>query len=389
MSGDINNRGYRKNRLKDIIAKLHEGQTVDQVKAEFAAVFGQVSADEISAAEQALILEGMPVSEVQRLCDVHASVFRGSIEEIHAPKPASARYGHPANTLKETNEALGSLIAKIRFLLPKGVTEALRQEAAKLPGIDAHYKVKENLFFPYMEKYGVTAPPKVMWGVDDEIRSEVREALLALSRGETEKLSAVLTRLEDMAFKEDNILLPILLERLTEDEWRQIALDTPEFGYFLIPAPPPFVGTGEQPASQPLASGKIILPTGAFTAEELAAVFNTLPMDVTFVDKEGKVRFFSHGEDRAFPRTVSVLGREVTNCHPPASLHVVEKIVEDLQSGRKDHEDFWIARGEALIHIRYLAVRGQGGEYLGVLETTQNIAPLKEITGEKRLMSES
>ena len=389
MSSDINNRVYRKTKLKDIIAKLHAGQTVDEVRAEFAAVFGHVSADEISDAEQALISEGMPVSEVQRLCDVHSAVFKGSIEEIHAPGTAVIRFGHPAHTLKETNEALRRLITKIRLLLPKGATEALRQEAVKLSQIDAHYKVKENLFFPYMEKYGVTSPPKVMWGVDDEIRAEVREALLALSRGETEKLSAVLIRLEDMAFKEDNILLPILLERLTEDEWRQIALDTPEFGYFLIPDPPPFSGMKEQQAEQLQASGKIALPTGSFTPEELAAVFNTLPMDVTFVDKEGKVRFFSHGEERAFPRTVSVLGREVTNCHPPASLHIVEKIVEDLQSGRKSHEDFWIARGEALIHIRYLAVRGPQGEYLGVLETTQNIAPLKEITGEKRLVSGS
>ncbi len=129
------------------------------------------------------------------------------------------------------------------------------------------------------------------------------------------------------------------------------------------------------------------LPTGSFTRDELAALLNTLPLDITFVDREGRVRFFSQGADRAFPRTVSVLGREVSNCHPPASVHIVEQIVADLKSGKKDHEDFWIEMKGRLIHIRYFAVRGADGGYLGVLETTQDIAPLKAITGEKRLMT--
>ena len=391
MSGEINNREYRKGRLEDIIKKLHAGHTVDQVKGEFREVFGQVSAEEISHAEQSLINEGMPVEEVQRLCDVHASIFEGSIEDIHSSLPLEVP-GHPAHTLKATNRALRKMLSEMRALLPLSdeVSRiALRQKTQRLLGIDSHYKIKENLFFPYMEKYGVTAPPKVMWGVDDEIRAELKSAAAQLANGETGELEKALTRVEDMAFKEDNILLPILVENLHEDEWKQIAQDAHEFGFFLLGAPPafPLSGRAPSPVNAAAPGDGVTLPTGSFTAVELAAVLNTLPLDMTFVDKDNKVRFFSQGKERAFPRTVSVLGRDVSNCHPPASVHIVEKIVEDLRAGRKDNEDFWIQLGEQLVHIRYFAVRGKKGEYLGVLETTQNIAPLKLIEGEKRLMS--
>ncbi len=394
MSADINNREFRKNRLKEIIAKLHAGYTVDQVKGEFEAVFGHVSAEEISQAEHALIQEGTTVAEVQRLCDVHASVFKGSIEEIHAVRGPEETPGHPAHTLMAQIKALRALMLEIQAQLkgsPKGERLArLRALAGRLTGIDTHYKIKENLFFPYMEKHGVTAPPKVMWGVDDEIRAELRAALAELDEGETAPLSAVLQRLEDMAFKEEHILLPILKEKLDDEEWRQIAKDTAEFGTFLIDPPPAWTDSprAAEPAAETGAAGDILLPTGSFSAQELSALLNALPMDITFVDKDNRVRYFSQGRERVFPRTVTVLGRDVRNCHPPASVHVVEKIVEDLRAGRKDHEDFWIRMGEKLILIRYFAVRSPEGEFLGVGESTQDIAPLKAIAGEKRLLSE-
>ncbi len=391
MSGDINNREYRKKRLAEIISMLHAGRPFDEVKGEFEATFGNVSAEEISQAEQALIAGGLPVQEVQRLCDVHAAVFKGSIQDIHAQAAAATPIteetpGHPAHTLKAENAAMRGLIEKIRQGLRMGMN--VYQDAQKLTGIDSHYKIKENLLFPYMEKYGVTAPPKVMWGVDDEIRADLRAALVFYDTGDSGPLKDVMTRLEDMAFKEENILLPILTSKLHEDEWLQVARDRDEFGDFLIAPPPRFTGSDrkvDEAQAASLPEGKIQLSTGAFTPGELEAVMGTLPIDMTFVDKEGRVRYFSPGKDRAFPRPLSVLGREVANCHPPASLNVVLRVVDDLKSGRKDTVDFWIRQGGKLIHIRYLAVRAQDGEYLGVLETTQDIAPLQEIMGEKRI----
>ena len=134
-------------------------------------------------------------------------------------------------------------------------------------------------------------------------------------------------------------------------------------------------------------TGYVKLETGIFKVEELEAMLNTLPFDITFVDKNDVVKYFSQGKERIFARTKAIIGRNVENCHPPASVHVVEKIVEDLKAGVKDHEDFWIKMGDVYALIRYFAVRDAEGNYLGTVEVTQNIKPIQDIEGEKRLMS--
>lgn len=397
MSEEINNRKYRQKVLADLIRQLHEGKTVDEVKSQFAEAFEGVSAEEIAAAEQALIEGGLPVEEVQRLCDVHAAVFEGSIEEIHRPADPSDIPGHPVNTLKRENRAIERLTGQIRDLLSKlpDSQAELKQRLERLTEIDRHYLKKENLIFPYMEQYGITAPPKVMWGVDDEIRSELKTAVESLNASGTapqaDIINAVLKKIEDMIFKEENIMLPMLLETLTQDEWKKIADESEEFGYCLISSVPVWnpskkdAAEAQKEAREP---GVINLPTGTFKLEELVAMLDTLPVDITFVDIDDTVKFFSQSKERIFPRTTAILGRKVVNCHPPASAHIVAKIVEDLKNGKKDHEDFWIKLGEKYILIRYFAVRDSEGKYLGVLEVTQDIRPLQEITGEKRLMSE-
>ena len=401
MSQEINNREMRKQAIKDMLHQLHEGKTVEEVQSQFRAAFDGVAASEISAAEQALIAEGLAVSEVQRLCDVHASVFKGSIEEIHAPTDASKIPGHPANTLKLENAAIQRQIdARIRPLLARVSTgslapQALLPEIGALLAIDLHYSRKENLLFPYLEQHNITAPPKVMWGVDDEIRALLKEsAKLAVSGSvnTTEKLTEALTRTEEMIFKEENILIPMLLETLTPEEWSSVARESGEIGYCLIDPPPVWQAKAvptEALASATPVSGSINLPTGVFSLTELNRVLDTLPLDITFVGKDDTVRYFSQGSERVFPRTKAIIGRKVANCHPPASVHIVEGIIDDFKAGKKDHEDFWIRMGEKFVYIRYFAVRDETGDYLGVLEVTQDIAPIQAITGEKRLVSQT
>ena len=409
MSEYINNREHRQKVLKDLIKQLHDGKTVDEVKAQFEETFKDVSANEISAAEQALIMEGMPVTEIQRLCDVHASVFKGSIEEIHAPQQESELDGHPLNTFKSENRALEELIVSeiddsLENWLENKDTASLwklKQDVALLSEINLHYVKKENIFFPLMEKYGITAPPKVMWGVDDEIRAEIKEAQAWLNDTSNpqdevaEKIKAAGSRISEMIFKEEEIMIPMLVENLTQAEWKQAAEDFKEIGYCLIEDVPNWTPVYKTEAEEKLAStpapdteGQIVLPSGVFKLEELTKMLDTLPFDITFVDKNDRVKYFSQSEERVFPRSKSIIGREVANCHPPKSVHVVEKIVEDFKSGAKDHEDFWINMGPNYVFIRYFAVRSDEGEYLGTVEVTQNIKPIQEITGEKRLMSE-
>jgi Uncharacterized conserved protein len=401
LSEEINNREYRQKVLKELIAQLHGGKSVDEVKGAFAKVFGNVSAEEIAQAEQALIANGMPVSEVQRLCDVHAAVFKGSIEEIHQSSDQSEILGHPANTLKLENRALERLMDDIRQQLAQlpddGAQKKLKTDLTNLLEIDRHYAKKENLLFPYMEQYGITAPPKVMWGVDDEIRAQWREITEKLRTEDAaqlkERIESLLDRIAEMIFKEENIMLPMLLENLTQDEWKSIADESEEFGYCLIGrvpewTPPEQKQAGAVQREAAAAPGVISFPTGTLKTEELVRVLDTLPMDITFVDKDDTVKYFSRGTERIFPRTKAVIGRKVSNCHPPASVHIVEKLVEDFKAGRKDQEDFWINMGGKYILIRYFAVRSDKGEYLGVLEVTQDIRPIQEIKGEKRLVSE-
>ncbi len=397
MSAEINNREYRAQKLKQMIQRLHDGETVQQVQAEFAATFGNVLAEEISQAEQALIEGGLPVEEVQRLCDVHAAVFRGSIEELHRPADPSRMPGHPAEVFKRENRALEKLMAEIRALMPElpapQALHELRSKLKQLAQIDRHYKKKEHLFFPFMEKYGITAPPKVMWGVDDEIRAALKEVGAALEQRDAgalkENLGSVMHRIEEMIFKEENILLPILYENLTVDEWRASSQGAAEFGNCLIgevavwrPAGPAGPAPGAAPA------GTVVLPTGSLTVQELTAMMNTLPVDITFIGSDDTVRYFSQAKERIFPRTVSVLGRKVSNCHPPASVKIVEKLIDDLRAGRKDHELFWLQVQGNMVLISYFAVRDTTGTYLGVLEVTQNIGPIQRLEGEKRLVTD-
>lgn len=400
MSQEINNREMRKQAIKDTLRLLHEGKSVEEVQSIFRDAFDGVAASEISAAEQALISEGLPVSEVQRLCDVHSAVFKGSIEEIHAPADVSQIPGHPAHTLKAENAAIAAQINdRIRPLLARvdegGLSaQALLPEIGELLSIDLHYSRKENLFFPYLEQHGITAPPKVMWGVDDEIRALLKESAKLAAQGSAqtgEKLTEALTRVEEMIFKEENILIPMLIDTLTPDEWSNVAAESGEIGYCMI-APPPVWRAKAAPAAQAAAptapaSGSVLLPTGFLSVTELSRLLDTLPLDITFVGADDTVRYFSQGSERVFPRTKAIIGRNVKNCHPPASVHIVEGIVNDFKSGKKDHEDFWIKLGDKFVYIRYFAVRDEAGKYLGVLEVTQDIAPIQAIAGEKRLVS--
>ena len=403
MSEYINNREMRQEAIKDIIKKLHEGKSVEEVKLQFEEAFQGVSASEISAAEAALIAEGLPVSEVQKLCDVHAAVFKGSIEEIHQPSDPTLIPGHPLNLLMRENRRIEEIINnEIRTCLEhmdeSQSLEKLLAGIEMLMSITLHYQKKENVLFPYMEKYGITAPPKVMWGVDDEIRAQIKEVKALLEEKSVEKdlliqkTQDMLDKVTEMIFKEENIMIPILLEQLTEEEWKTILEESAEIGY-MIEQIPRWKPQSNQSAATPkqevtVQEGLIRLPSGEFKIDELTSMLNTLPFDITFVNKDDMVKYFSEGKERAFPRTRAIIGRNVSNCHPPASVHIVESIVEDFKNGKKDQEDFWIQMAGKFILIRYYAVRDDKGEYLGVLEVTQDIKPIQEITGEKRLLSE-
>lgn len=399
----------RINKLKEIIKELHHGKSVEEVKSKFNDAVGEISVDEISELEQVLMQEeGIPVTEVQRLCSVHASVFKGSIQELHRSHKPEEQPGHPVHTFKMENQEIDRLVNfKIalhleKFLKDQGEVNRLKllEDFSLLYDVDKHYSRKENLLFPFLEKYGIFGPTKVMWAVDDGIRIGIKEvkSKLADFDGNAEKLvnlaKLVLNEVTEMIYKEEQILLPMALGKLTEDEWLQIAAQSEEIGYCLtapdqqwIPerAAEPNVDKGM--GSSPLEEGYIRMSTGILSVKQLETILNHLPVDLTFIDENDIVRYFSHGKERIFVRTKAVIGRSVQNCHPPQSVHVVNQLLADFKAGVKDAEDFWIPMKDKFVYIRYFAVRDEEGKYLGTLEFTQNIKPIQELTGQKRILS--
>ncbi|HCO18580.1 DUF438 domain-containing protein [Gudongella oleilytica] len=394
----------RQDKLKEVIQELHAGKTVAEVKAKFADVIAGVSPVEISRLEVQLVKDGLPIEEIQNLCDVHAEVFKGSLEEYHHPEEVP---GHPVYTMKQENEALRALM-KVGL---RGDLDAFKADPSDdnrfkllesvnlFYDIDKHYSRKENLIFPFLEAAGVTAPPKVMWGVDDEIRQKIKDAKKALVefsgdvKNVEEKLNAAIVQAGEMIFKEESILFPMCLETLSEDEWIKVYEGSDEIGYTLIPPQKEWelkrVNVVKKEQDKGITeSGFIRFDTGVLSAKELNLMLNHMPVDFTFVDKDNVVKYFSNGKERIFARTKAIIGRTVENCHPPKSAHIVEKLVEDLKSGKKDSESFWIQMGDRFVVISYYAVRDENGEFMGTLEFSQDIAPLKALEGEKRLMSE-
>ncbi|EEK53233.1 MULTISPECIES: DUF438 domain-containing protein [Bacillus cereus group] len=409
MSEIINNREQeninkfeRQAILKKIIKNLHNGKSVEEVKAQFEKAVGNITVAEISKLEQALMEEeGIPVEEVQRLCSVHTAIFKGSIEEIHQSDKPEDLAGHPVHTFKLENKEIDKLVNfKLQLHYERFEKKDSKENVYKLIedlnlllDVDKHYSRKENLLFPYLEKYGIYGPTQVMWGIDDVIRNAIKDVKQALTNYNGDKKTVldgiyfVIREITEMIFKEENILFPMALQTLTEDEWIKIAHESDGIGYCL--SDPAGVWKPERTPIQEeaISEGFIRLETGILSLKQLELMLNHLPVDITYIDQDDVVRYFSHGKERIFARTKAVIGRTVQNCHPPKSVHVVEKLLEDFKSGNKDCEDFWIKFKDKYVYIRYFAIRSKDGEYMGTLEFTQNINPILEIQGEKRILS--
>lgn len=406
MSEYLTNREKRKEVLKGLIRQLHEGKTVEEVRDDFARLLQQVGASELAEAEQALIAEGVPDSEIKRLCDVHVTVFHEALDVQARPETVP---GHPVHTFLAENVACARVLDDLRAALealksdpsPENL-ETARRRLEELRRYERHYLRKENILFPFLEKHGFTGPSRVMWAIHDDIRASwkaLAEVLAnppadpVLLRSQVDGTFLPLDKMiREMFYKEENILYPTALEMLSQEEWLDIRRHEPEIGYAYVEAGnqwPPEAPVGAVQMEPPLdTAGLLRLNTGALTLEEINRLFAHLPVDITYVDREDRVRFFSQTKERIFPRSPAVIGRKVQQCHPPASVHRVQRILDDFRSGRRDRAEFWIQMRGRFIYIVYYAVRDEKGEYQGTLEVTQDIGHLRELEGERRLLEE-
>jgi uncharacterized protein len=404
MSEIINNARYRINELKKLILDLHNGVSVNETRESLHKLMGSVPYGEVVAAEEELIKEGLPQEEVLKFCDLHSDALKGSIDSSGAKKVPA---GHPVDVFKRENIAIQEQLNNLKHLFASVERAADRKKLLLdirtifnlLMDIEKHYSRKENLIFPYLEKYEITGPPVVMWGKDNEVREFLRSAVSILSEitdasvdemhGYIELIfNPAVKSIEEMIYKEEHILFPMCMDTLTESDWYEIYLQSDEIGYTIYsPEIEWKPEVGKKPVEGIENSKRVRLSTGSFTTDELEAVFNSLPYDLTFVDKDDNVRFFSHGAERIFDRNKAIIGRKVQFCHPPQSVHIVEKILNDFKSGSRSAAKFWINFKGMLVHIAYYAVRGKQNEYLGTLEVTQDISELKSVEGERRLLT--
>ena len=411
-------RREKQDALKGIIRDLHAGVPVEKLRKTFAGLIKHTSPEEIADMENALIQEGFPVEEVQRLCDVHAQVFDRALKK--AGKPGRVP-GHPIYSYREENKETKRILKELKRAakpLVKGQPdkpEINRFGAlfSRFKEIEKHYARKENQLFPALETKAFVGPSKVMWGKHNEIRALIKKTEAALTAeywremaGELASLSGAVKKL---IFLEEKILFPTAARKLNTVDWARIKKGEPEIGYAWItpsnlwdaqlaetmagatavtaaPSHPPTTSAAATDRTVIADDGAIDLSSGRLTAEQVDLMLKALPFDITFVDENDRVRYYSDTAERIFPRSPEIIGRAVQNCHPPKSVHVVNAIVQAFKDKTKASADFWIQRGGAFVLIRYFPVYDAAGAYKGVIEVSQEVSKIKALEGERRLL---
>ena len=407
MSELIDNVQKRRELLKHLIQQLNSGKAPKEIKKQLVRLMGQVPYADVLVVEQELLAEGLEQDEVLRLCDLHTEALKGNIDQSEAK---TAPEGHPVHTFQKENRALEWELASVNKLFTEisekkdeedvsGIFPEIHSHFNALLDVEKHYSRKENLLFPFLEKHDITGPSKVMWSKQDVVRQNLKSALETLN--EVKKITASEAKsviglvlkpaadsIEDMIYREEEILFPLSLDTLSDQEFYEISEQSLEIGFCLYDPPDSWKPEGVVSKSKKVEEkDRIQLPSGSFTTEELTTVLNTIPFDLTFVDKDDNVRYFTQGKERIFTRNRAILGRNVQNCHPPSSVHIVEKILEDFKSGKEDQARFWINMKGQFIIIEYHAMKDKDGNYLGTLEVSQNLTEKRSLEGEQRLLS--
>lgn len=406
MSELINNQRKRIDELKELLLRLQTTEDVTHAKFVVISKLKKIPYEDVLIAEQELIAEGIPLEKMLELCDLHSFALEGQLTQ----NTKQLDDLHPVSIFRKENLAFKREIELLKVLFGKCLNTEnnsaagscvlkMRGHFNNLMDIEKHFTRKEQLLFPFLEKYKITGPSTVMWGKDDQIRNRLKDvtALLLtsadiiatdLTKIIEENLAPALTAIEDIIMKEEDILFPMSIDTLTDVDWYEVFRQSGEIGYSLIDVRGEWVPEGfEVSKTIKSDSGRITLPSGSFSLDEIITLFSTLPFDLTFVDKDDTVRFFTEGAERIFLRSRAIIGRKVQFCHPPHSVQIVETILDDFKSGRQNKADFWINMHGQFIYIAYYALRGENNEYLGTLEVSQNLTGLRKLEGEKRILS--
>ena len=377
--------------LKNLMLRLHAGEDKEVIQEEFNEVFDEISPYEIQLMERNLMSEGITFAEIMSLCNVHANLM-GSKVNTQTTVADFEQPGHPVHVMKMENLAIRGALDRVERLLvnfletkDSTIEKGLKRQISLLDQFENHYQRKEYAMFPIMEKKGITAPPKVMWGVHDQIRDLYRDFKKALNDGKEstlEEFQIARDEMLEMIQKEENILIPMVEQVFHVDDWETIASQSPDYGYCIVkPEKEWAVKKSFSPVkeeTQVESEGDIPLSTGSLSLKELNLILNLLPMELSFVDAQNIVKYYNegNGEEKIFRRTPSAIGRDVILCHPPRVHETVQTIFEQLKSKQKEKEEMWFKTEDKMVHVTYHAVWDEEGKYMGCLEYVQDIKPL-------------
>jgi len=340
-----------------------------------------------------LLNEGYKENSILLFLDKIINVFHDSLSNHRYQKPKNDNF---LMDLIQENEALRLKIDGIKEIVKQPSSQIRREllipRIEELKDFFPHYTKKENILFPYLEqKMEMFSGLSIMWALHNEVKNQVDNALRLLKDTNSDDhdvnvgIAQLFFGILGVVKKEELILFPASCEVLTEKEWYDMHKQSFEYPFPFIHKE--FLSEDEQlNTTDFIQEGRFKSETGELTLEQLVLVFNSLPVDMTFVDEYNKVRFFTRPKDRVFPRSPAIIGRDVNNCHPPESVHIVEEIVDTFRRGEKDSASFWLNIRDKKILIQYFSLRNSKGQYKGVLEVSQDITQIQKLQGERRLL---
>lgn len=309
--------------------------------------------------------------------------------------------GHPVSNYFSEKELILQLLQELSSTDPATEYQKFYNIFNELQRIERRFERKENQLFPYLEKHGWNGPTKNMWSFHDTIREQFRILRRKIEGREYEKIpedtTFLISSISRLLLAEESVLFPNALDILSEKDWINVREGEEEIGWMLKKAPVALIKGNKEDyihSSKDNTRRELSFKTddahhydeGYMTVEQVNLLLRTMPLDLTYVDENDKVIFYNRGEERVFPRSAGIIGREVKFCHPPKSVGTVLRILEEFRKGTRNEASFWINFKGRLIYIRYFAVRDAEKKYRGVIEMSQDITDLKKIKGEKRLL---
>lgn len=412
MSEFINNNQARVDSLYNFCFQLIKGAKGTELIKKHQEAIGQLTPNDIILVVHRLVEANVPMEDLKIGINKALNVFH---KVIHNHPKAQVSLNHFLGIMMQENDELDARLKEIKPLAKSintckdGVELAaemalLKSKVQALSAMDKHYQRKENIFFPYFEKqFPEYKCLGVMWSIHDDIR-RVQKHLVAELQSSFIDLKLINRLLGDLFFfmyaiisREEYLLFPVALNAVSDELWDEMNNQSHEIGFSFIEAPEIVNVTKksikresdmerEELNMDQLGDTVLNFETGLMTLKQAMMLLNYLPVDITMIDENDRVCFFSNPKERFFPRSKAVIGRTVQNCHPPESVHVVNDLVKAFKSGEKDSESFWIQMKGRFVLIQYFALRDEDNLYKGCIEVSQDVTDIRKLSGEKRLM---